>query len=344
MLDPLIALSGGILILFISWWLFRPKVGLVARWQQSQQKTARVLREDALKHMQRFEQDKYNVSLESIAGALQVSADQAATVVEDLEVHRLIQRHSGQLKLTENGREAALHIVRAHRLWERYLSDETGYGATEWHAQADRLEHSLSPAAANKLASQLGYPATDPHGDPIPTSTGELSSSVGEPIHQFAAGDVVRITHLEDEPETVFAQIVAEDLRPGMVVQLSEVATERVVFWSHGHEHVVAPIVAANISVTPVAPSTLETEDELVTGERLDDVMAGEKAQVVKLSPRCRGAERRRFLDLGLVPGTVVSAEFESPSGEPTCYQIRGALIALRSEQAHKIYVRKMTS
>lgn len=51
------------------------------------------------------------------------------------------------------------------------------------------------------------------------------------------------------------------------------------------------------------------------------------------------GSIRRRMLDLGLVSGTVVEAMHKSPSGDPTAYNIRGAVIALRSEEAGKILV-----
>ena len=51
------------------------------------------------------------------------------------------------------------------------------------------------------------------------------------------------------------------------------------------------------------------------------------------------GGERRRMLDLGLVQGTTVEALQKSPSGDPIAYFIRGAVIALRSEDAEKIII-----
>jgi DtxR family Mn-dependent transcriptional regulator len=60
---------------------------------------------------------------------------------------------------------------------------------------------------------------------------------------------------------------------------------------------------------------------------------------VVRLSSNCRGAQRRRLLDLGVVPGTEIEAELPSASGDPVAYRIRGALIALRRQQAEWIEV-----
>jgi Fe2+ transport system protein FeoA len=69
----------------------------------------------------------------------------------------------------------------------------------------------------------------------------------------------------------------------------------------------------------------------------LRDLKPGQQAKVVNISQWCQGAERRRFMDLGIVPGTVIEAEMTSPSGDPTAYNIRGAIIALRREQAKLI-------
>jgi ferrous iron transport protein A len=52
-----------------------------------------------------------------------------------------------------------------------------------------------------------------------------------------------------------------------------------------------------------------------------------------------KGKMRRRFLDLGLISDTLVKAMYKSPSGDPTAYCIRGAVIALRSEDASQILV-----
>ena len=73
--------------------------------------------------------------------------------------------------------------------------------------------------------------------------------------------------------------------------------------------------------------------------ERLSALQPGESGIVTTISPACQGVERRRFLDLGILPGTVITAEMVSPGGNPTAYRIRGALIALRREQATLIHM-----
>lgn len=71
----------------------------------------------------------------------------------------------------------------------------------------------------------------------------------------------------------------------------------------------------------------------------LADLQPGQKGRVITISPACRGLERRRFMDLGILPKTIIAAEMTSPSGDPTAYRIRGSLIALRREQASFIQI-----
>jgi Fe2+ transport system protein FeoA len=81
-------------------------------------------------------------------------------------------------------------------------------------------------------------------------------------------------------------------------------------------------------------------EETAVKGSNLADIPLGGAAEVIKISPICRGVERRRFLDLGILPGTIIQPEMRSPGGNTTAYRIRGALIALRQQQAAQIKVK----
>ena len=69
----------------------------------------------------------------------------------------------------------------------------------------------------------------------------------------------------------------------------------------------------------------------------LDELEAGKSAVVVGISNA--GPERRRMMDLGILPGAVITAEMRSPLGDPTAYRIRGALLALRRDQARHIQI-----
>jgi len=74
-----------------------------------------------------------------------------------------------------------------------------------------------------------------------------------------------------------------------------------------------------------------------VTDLTLDQLPLGETATVVNLT--CQGIARRRMMDLGLLPGVRVTAELQSPLGDPAAYRIRDAVIALRRVQARQISI-----
>jgi len=91
----------------------------------------------------------------------------------------------------------------------------------------------------------------------------------------------------------------------------------------------------------------VEPEGEAVADEgleRLDALRPGEEGVVVAVGAQIQGSQRRRLLDLGVVPGTVIRAELSSLSGDPTAYRIRGAVIALRRAQADQILIRRRAS
>ncbi len=336
MTDPLtslIVVLGGLALLFVLFW---PATGLAWRWRRGLAASDRVEVEDALKHLWDGEYRQRPATLESLAGALGLSGRAAADLVDRLGRLDLLILDDAALHLTPEGRREALRVIRIHRLWERYLADETGLDAREWHAHAERREHGTSPQQAEAMAATLGYPRFDPHGDPIPMPSGEVPPHQGMPLTQLTSEMAAEIVHIEDEPEAVFAQIVALGLVPGMRVRLLDRSPHRLRIQADTEEVVLAPVVAANITVLPMDQAVEPAEMT-----RLSVLTTGESAEVVALAVSCRGAQRRRLLDLGVVPGTRITNELRGPSGDPTAYRIRGALIALRQEQASQIYVQK---
>ncbi len=337
--DPLISLIVAALMTVVGVWIFRPERGVFWRWQRARRTTERVLREDALKHIHQCEIHDRHPTVKSLAGALNVGSDEIADLLVQLEASDLLQVKGDGFHLTPAGRDYALQIIRAHRLWERYLADATGYQEAEWHGQADLYEHVLSPDETNRLSARLGNPTHDPHGDPIPTADGAVVYSERVPLPAMEVDKPARIVHIEDEPEAVFAQLVAEGLHVGMIVHMVESLPRRIRFWAGGDEHTLAPLIAANISVEPLPD---EVREEEILGETLTSLNPGESGQVTSISPRIRGAERRRLMDLGILPGTVIESEMNSPSGDPVAYRVRGAVIALRSVQADHIKITRV--
>ena len=296
----------------------------------------RILSEDALKHIYKCEQNGASATVQSVAGVLRIPVDTAATLVTKMVDRDLLHIDGQEILLTGTGRRYALQVIRAHRLWERHLADETGYSEAEWHEQADRHEHDMTPDETEALSARLGNPTHDPHGDPIPTPEGNFRPHGGISLTRLDQGQRGQIVHLEDEPALIYAQLVAEGLYPGMEITLTEISPRRIRFMAQGEAHILAPIVAANVTVKALPR---HERSEVQATKRLSDLRIGQLGQVIAISPLCRLPERNRLMDLGLVPGTLIKAEFAGPFGDPTAYRVRGALIGLRQEQAELITI-----
>ena len=339
MVEPTHALFITALLLLIGGFVFWPDRGYFWRWQKLRRLSERVLIEDALKHVYNYEYRKQSPTMESLAGALGVPRARIAGVLVQAVERGLVQSTPEGLQLTPEGRDCALHIIRVHRLWEHYLAEETGVDEATWHSRAENREHDLSRVEADDLAQQMGHPAYDPHGDPIPTAAGEIAPRHGQPLATMSAGELATIVHIEDEPEEVYSQLIGSGLHLGMQIEASVVSGEKIEFRGEGVEYSLDAVVAANVSIV------LLPKDQALEGpyDSLALLKPREKGEVIRISKACRGLERRRLMDLGILPGTVIEMEMKSPSGDPTAYRIRGASIALRKEQADQIHILRQT-
>lgn len=326
-----LVLTGAAVVL---WW---PGFGVLTRGTARVTRT-RIHTEDALKHIYHGETSGHTVAVPSVAGALGVSQNRAVEVVDRMQAAGLVSLRDGRLLLTDEGNRYALQVIRAHRLWERYLADETGVHPTEWHSRAERREHTMTPEEADDLATKLGHPRFDPHGDPIPTAEGAIKDMAIMPLAKLEVGDRAVVMHVEDEPEVVYSQLVAMGIYVGMVARAIEKSDRRIVLESDAGRLVIAPLLAPNISVRRL--DVVEAAESEAPAMTLAELEAGEVAVVDRISPACRGIERRRLMDLGIVPGTHVEFERRGLSGGLSAYRVRGTLIALREEQAAMISIR----
>jgi DtxR family transcriptional regulator, Mn-dependent transcriptional regulator len=336
--NPLQALLIAIAITGIATLFLYPRKGILAYIARSRQNTDRILIEDALKHIYDCEYRNIECTLNSIAGSLSIPGDRATRLVARLTMLGLVESLKKGIRLTSEGRSYALRVIRIHRLWERFLADQTGVRETEWHTEAEIQEHLLTPDEADSLAARIGNPLTDPHGDPIPTPAGTVVKQKGITLNALEKGTFARIIHIEDEPEAIYRQLVAQDLHTGMQVRVIDATHDRITFEADGNECVLAPLFSANILVSPIN-NTAEVQENFTP---LSSIAIGEEAEVVAISRKIRGQQRRRLMDLGIVPGTKISAVMKSAGNDPVAYRVRGALIALRKKQTDGIFIQRV--
>jgi DtxR family transcriptional regulator, Mn-dependent transcriptional regulator len=143
------------------------------------------------------------VSTSALADRLGVSPASSSAMLKRLESLGLVQREPYRgVVLTSAGERVALEVIRHHRLLELYLAEALGMPWDRVHQEAEVLEHAISPELSELIAEKLGNPTHDPHGDPIPTASGEIREGKTRSLADLAEGERGVLTRVSDaEPE-----------------------------------------------------------------------------------------------------------------------------------------------
>ena len=179
--------------------------------------------EDYLKAVYRLRGGTGPVTTQRLAEELGVSGPSVTNMVKRLHEQRLL-RHSPYrgAELTAAGERVALRVVRRHRLLELYLAERLGFPWDEAHAEAERLEHCVSAALETRLDAALGYPARDPHGDPIPSREGTVAAMPDARLLDLAPGERATICRVSDRDPEQLRYLGALGLYPGVAVAVLE--------------------------------------------------------------------------------------------------------------------------
>jgi DtxR family Mn-dependent transcriptional regulator len=124
------------------------------------------------------------------------------------------------VRLTTDGRRAALRTLRRHRILECYLTEVLGYPWDRVHAEAERLEHAASEELVERMATALGDPMQDPHGAPIPTRDGRVEEAAFRTLAEASPGEQVRVRRVHDKDAERLRYLAELGIRPGSVVRI----------------------------------------------------------------------------------------------------------------------------
>jgi DtxR family Mn-dependent transcriptional regulator len=162
-------------------------------------------------------------STSDVSEQLSVAPASVTRMLGRLQEMGLVQyeRYRGA-SLTPKGCTEALRLVRRHRLIETFLLEYLSYSWEEVHEEAERLEHAVSDEFTERLASFLGHPGHDPHGDPIPTATGALEPDDSFPVSEAEAGQRVKVFKVSDEEASVLDYFGERGLVPGKTLTVKE--------------------------------------------------------------------------------------------------------------------------
>ncbi|MDX1388203.1 MAG: metal-dependent transcriptional regulator [Acidobacteriota bacterium] len=151
-----------------------------------------------------------------IASSLRVAPGTATAMVKTLADSGLVfyEPYFG-VKLTDAGKQLATHVLRRHRLVELFLVKVMGMNWSEVHTDAEILEHAVSDRLIERMDDMLGRPSSDPHGDPIPTAGGEVSTPDYPSLLSCPIGRRVRVVRVIDQRTDFLQLLESHGLKPG---------------------------------------------------------------------------------------------------------------------------------
>jgi DtxR family transcriptional regulator, Mn-dependent transcriptional regulator len=163
------------------------------------------------------------VSTNALAGLLEMKASSVTDMLKKLDEKGFVRhtRYQGA-DLTARGRRIAIEVIRKHRLWEMFLVEKLGYTWDEVHEIAEQLEHVQSETLVDRLDAFLGYPTHDPHGDPIPTRDGKITSLNLIALSELGLKKKAVVRGVGDHTAAFLRHLSKLGLEPGNKFQLEE--------------------------------------------------------------------------------------------------------------------------
>ena len=171
------------------------------------------------------------VAMGRLASAMGVVPGTATSMVKALADSGLVEYEPrGGVRLTPQGTQLALHVLRRHRLVELFLVKVLGLDWSEVHAEAEELEHAISDKVLERIDQVLGHPSVDPHGDPIPTAMGKVHQRQVVSLNEAPVGEALRIARVSDQEAGFLQFLDRSGLRLGtvLVVESREPAADAV--------------------------------------------------------------------------------------------------------------------
>ncbi|WP_217913562.1 metal-dependent transcriptional regulator [Miltoncostaea marina] len=161
------------------------------------------------------------VTTSQVAEALGVTTASASNMLKKLDgLGYATQVKRQGVELTGSGRQAALEVIRHHRLLETFLATRLGMPWDEVHREAEVLEHHVSGALADRIAEVLGHPERDPHGHPIPTSAGHLVTTPSRRLSALAEGASAVVGRVDDRDDALLRFLAERGLVPDARVEV----------------------------------------------------------------------------------------------------------------------------
>ncbi|MCP9199391.1 metal-dependent transcriptional regulator [Gramella sp. GC03-9] len=166
---------------------------------------------------------KSGVSTNALAEEMQTKASSVTDMVKRLSDKDLVNYKKYQgVKLSQAGREAAIEVIRKHRLWEVFLVEKLNFNWDEVHEVAEQLEHIKSEKLTNELDKFLDFPERDPHGDPIPDAQGNFHISNRVLLSNLGVGETGICIGVKDSSAEFLQYLDKHDISLGKKIVVIE--------------------------------------------------------------------------------------------------------------------------
>ena len=163
-------------------------------------------------------QEKYGdiVTTSSLAEILEINAASVTDFIKKMALKKLITYEKSKgVRLSEQGRQIALSIIRKHRLWEVWLVNKLNFKWDEVHEIAEQLEHVISDDLIEKLDEHLGYPKSDPHGDLIPDAKGRFVKTSSKSLLDHKVGDKTKFVGVAEHSNSFLQYLTKNNIKLG---------------------------------------------------------------------------------------------------------------------------------
>jgi DtxR family Mn-dependent transcriptional regulator len=180
--------------------------------------------ENYLKTIYKLSVQTENVSTNQIAASLATKASSVTDMLRKLADKLLINytRYQG-VSLTQTGEKVAVNIIRRHRLWEYFLVEKLNFKWDEVHDMAEEMEHISSTELIDRLDEFMGFPARDPHGDPIPDCNGNFKINDLKPVSAIPVHSGGIISGVRDHSSAFLQYLEKQELTIGKKITVKEI-------------------------------------------------------------------------------------------------------------------------
>ena len=173
-------------------------------------------KENHLKAIFHLQHEQGIVTTNALAAALQTRPASVTDMLKKLKEQKLLiyERYKG-FRLNNEGKKAAIQVIRKHRLWEYFLVKKLQFGWDEVHEIAEELEHISSKKLVDRLDAFLGFPDTDPHGDPIPDGQGRFLQRRQISLSELPLNKVVQVSAIASQTTEMLELLQHKNIRLG---------------------------------------------------------------------------------------------------------------------------------